>query len=36
VAAGNVAFMENSWRGDVYEPVLRTITERWESERSEE
>jgi hypothetical protein len=27
LAAGDIAFMSNSWRGDVYEPHLRNAIE---------
>lgn len=31
LAAGNVTFGENSWRGDVYEPALRLAIKEAES-----
>ena len=33
-AAGNVAFGENSWRGDDYEPELRAAIAAYEDERT--
>jgi hypothetical protein len=29
LALGNIAFGVNSWRGDRYEPFLRTAIKRW-------
>jgi hypothetical protein len=28
LAAGDIAFLSNSWRGDLYEPLLRTVVEQ--------
>lgn len=30
LAAGNIAFGDNSWRGDRYEPFLRAAIARWQ------
>lgn len=30
LAAGNIAFGNNSWRGDRYEPHLRMAIARWQ------
>jgi hypothetical protein len=32
LAIGNIAFGVNSWRGDHYEPHLRTAIDRWREE----
>jgi hypothetical protein len=31
LATGNIAFGSNSWRGDYYEPYLRTAISGWAS-----
>lgn len=31
---GNIAFGENSWRGDRYESALRAAIEAWEEKRA--
>lgn len=32
LAAGDIAFMSNSWRGDLFEPMLRAVGERIDQE----
>ena len=34
LAAGEIEFGVNSWRGDVYEKDLRAAIEAWESKRA--
>jgi hypothetical protein len=35
LAEGNVRFGENSFRGDVFEPMLRTVIMRWDAEQNQ-